>query len=90
MELPSIFDSRGVFKALPDDVIGTLDEAHATAYERIRQCAETLKATDDKLALATDAVRDGVKAVQDFEEWAAANVPKVTFMDLWRQTRKGS
>lgn len=84
MDLPSLFDSCGVFKPLPDNLIGTLDEAHAAAYEKIRECAFVLAAADNKLALAMDTIKDRVVAVTDFDQWMRKTFPKMTFHDLWK------
>jgi hypothetical protein len=86
-DLPSLFDARGVFKELPDDLVGTLDEAHAAAYEKIKQCADAIKAAESKLALAVENVQARIKDVTDFEAYIVAHFPKVTFMDLWRAHR---
>lgn len=89
MDLPSLFDSKGVFAALSDDLIGTLDTAHALAYEKIKRCADDLAAADNKAALAVERVKACANAVSDFESYIVATFPKLTFHQLWRQTVKG-
>jgi hypothetical protein len=88
MDLPSLFGSKGHFAPLPDELIGTLDEQRAVAYAKIAQCADAIKAADDKLALAVENVQARIKAVQDFESFIVAHFPKVTFMDLWKASRQ--
>lgn len=83
-DLPSLFDSRGVFKELPDEIVGTLDEARAVAYQKIKACADRIAAAENKAALAVEHVHTCIKAVTDFEAWIATTFPKITFHDLWK------
>jgi hypothetical protein len=89
MDLPSIMDSKGRFAPLSDAILATLDEPHAVAYERVKQCADALAAADGRLALSLDKIKEHVQAVGNFEQWQRKTFPKLTHFDLWKQTVKG-
>jgi hypothetical protein len=82
--LPSLFDSRGVFRPLSDDLVGTLDQAHATTYEKIKQCADAIAAVENKAAFAIEHVKASADAVRDFQKYIAATFPPLGFHDLWK------
>jgi hypothetical protein len=84
-DFPAIFDSKGVFQELPDELVGTLDEAHAIAYTTIKFRANELEAADSKLASAIEALRDCVQTAADFQQHMLRTFPKLSFHDLWKQ-----
>jgi hypothetical protein len=88
MDLPSLFDSRGVFQELPPDALSTLSEAHAIAYSKIKTCAADLKAADQRVADAIEGVKAANDAVIEMQNTIRVKFPKLTFHQLWKDTFK--
>lgn len=85
-ELPSIFDARGAFQELPDDVVASLDDGHRATYAKIRQCAADLKVADTAVADAIEQIKTSYDDVTKLEKFMAA-IPQPTYLDLWRESK---
>lgn len=82
-DLPALFDRKGAFLPLADDVLATLTPERQELYADVADAATNMAATDAELAEATAAVKACADAVRDAEK----QMPKVpTYHDLWRAT----
>lgn len=84
-DLPSLFDTKGVFTPLSDDALGGLGELQAAAYLALADAARGLAAKDSADAAAQDRVTNCIRDVREAEQYLADNYPKMTFQDLWRE-----
>lgn len=88
-ELPSVFSKTGAFQPLPSEQIELLDEARHAAYEKLRKCADDLKAADATLAETIVNIKAANAEVTKHEAFMSATFPKREFHDLWKETFKG-
>lgn len=89
-ELPSLFDSRGIFIPLDDAVLASLGELERTAYHTVRDASAIMVACDTAVQSAEDGLSENVQLKNEAEQYLTDNFPKPTFQDLWRETRRGA
>lgn len=82
----SIFDSKGVFQDLPENVLSTLSDVQSAAYQKTRQCAADLKVADKIAADALADVKACNAAVIEMENYIRKTYPEKKFHDLWKET----
>jgi hypothetical protein len=87
-DLPSLYDTKGRFKALSDDAAAALNEVQAAAYQKIKVAADALAVADNAVASSITRVKSCNDAVIEMENYIRKTFPKITFHDLWRQTFK--
>lgn len=68
--MTDLFDAKGTFVALADDVIATMPPDIREAYAGVKASAELAKAADAELDAATKAVEQAVVAVADAQKRA--------------------
>jgi hypothetical protein len=85
IDLPPLFGPKGAFVPLADDVLASLDQVHAVAYEGVASAARELEAADAAVKAAQDRVTSCIRDRDAAEQYVTDNYPKLTFHDLWRQ-----
>jgi len=81
----AIFDAKGVFIPLTDEVIATFGAAQADAYMAVANADAVLRVADKAVADAQDHVRSCVANVRDAEKYLADNFVAPTYHDLWKE-----
>jgi hypothetical protein len=87
--LPSLFDSRGAFVELPSDILDSLDDARAATYQKIKRCADDLKAADAAVAVSICNIKLANDAVVKHDAFMASAFKPITHHDLWLAEVKG-
>jgi hypothetical protein len=88
-QLPSLFDSKGIFTPLDDATLATLDVMQAAAYLAVRDTSAVLTAADDALKAAQARLTESIGLQHAAEEYLRANFPPPNFHnDCWKQTRR--
>lgn len=88
-DLPSIFDSKGHFAALPSEVLTALLPERKIVYQRVRDAAEESTAADTEVTASLKAVEAAVKAEAEIANYVAKTFQPRTQFDLWKETVKG-
>ncbi len=87
-QLPSLFDSKGIFTPLDDATLATLDAMQAAAYLAVRDTTAVLTAADDALKLAKARLTDNIALQRAADQYLADSYPKLTHFDLWKQAKR--
>jgi hypothetical protein len=84
--MSDVFDSKGRFTPLPDNVLAVLTKEQRHAYEELAAAAARLDAANEEAANAIAANREAVTTLHAAEA-IEAKKPKHTFLDELRKTQ---
>ena len=84
--LPSLFDTKGNFLPLSDDVIAGLGETMAAIYLRLADAARATVEVENQIAATEKNIMENLVAdLRAAEDFAKENFLPLTYHDLWRQ-----
>ncbi len=83
----SLFDQKGKFTPLSDDVLATFNKAQRNAYFGLQSAVTHLDAANSEATDAIAANRAALAALREAEE-AEARKPKTGFLDEWRAAKE--